>query len=565
MAVGNITNVIPASELPVMSKEELLANVTFVTVDGSGKMKQIPRPALFNTVATVVQKGDKGDTGNTGLTGPIGPIGPQGPKGDKGDTGLTGTAGVTGSQGLQGFSGWSPVISIVARSSDQVLQVINWTNPNPSATNKPTFPVYIATTGFTTNISEAVNIKGAQGLQGLQGIQGSNGTNGTNGVNGTNGWSPIITLKEDTTTGLVYFYLNSWVGGTGTPPVDIGYISQDGITTEPVVGSDLNSLMGSLELPFSCVKDTPTTLSGYGIVDTTDSLDEGIVNKYFSESRVRYSKLTDLTEAAASEIVETDDLITALGKLQAQITAGVGVNNTLLDGVSSIAEVSEVSDTDNLVTAVAKVQNQIRQIVTDMSNSLVVDMGGEGYFPYSVTDGTLYTESQVVTLTEGGYRILCCGSPTSGLGAEAHVSVKRYDTGVTFIISNVQSAINGNFNIGMQGVTVRTSSSSLIPEGSFSSQGHWRNSEGWWEVNKDHILKYVFDTAALISQPAKDLGGMNTGGGRGGDLGLSKIITVPPNSTLKLALEIPPPTYSVQNHDPTDMGTGFVWIRKIIS
>ena len=567
MAVGNITNVIPASELPVMTEEEYLSNVNTLAVDGTGKLKQLPRGAMFNLISTVVQRGEKGDTGSNGLTGATGARGEKGDKGDKGDTGATGATGAVGAKGDQGFTGWTPVLSIVPRGAteEEVLQVINWTNPNPSATNKPAFPVYVATTGFTTNISEAVNIKGAQGLQGLQGIQGSNGTNGTNGVNGTNGWSPIITLKEDTTTGLVYFYLNSWVGGTGTPPVDIGYISQDGITTEPVVGSDLNSLMGSLELPFSSVKDTPTTLSGYGIVDTTDSLDEGVVNKYFSESRVRYSKLTDLTEATASEIVETDDLITALGKLQAQITAGVGANNTSLDGVSSIADVSEVSDTDNLVTAVAKVQNQIRQIVTDMSNSLVVDMGGEGYFPYSVTDGTLYTESQVVTLTEGDYRILCCGSPTGGLGAEAHVSVKRYDTGVTFIISNVQSAINGNFNIGMQGATVRTSSSSLIPEGAFSPQGHWRNSEGWWETNKDDILKYVFDTAALISQPAKDLGGMNTGGGKGGDLGLSKIITVPPYSTLKLALEIPPSTYSVQNHDPTDMGTGFVWIRKIIS
>ena len=265
MAVGNITNVIPASELPVMAEEELLANVTFVTVDGSGKMKQIPRPALFNTVATVVQKGDKGDTGPTGLTGPIGPIGPQGPKGDKGDTGLTGTAGASGAQGLQGFSGWSPVISIVARSSDQVLQVINWTNPNPSATNKPAFPVYVTTTGFTTNISEAVNIKGAQGLQGLQGIQGSNGTNGTNGVNGTNGWSPIITLKEDTTTGLVYFYLNSWVGGTGASPTTLGYISSSGVTSAPVAGSDIGSL--PLTVAFSAITGKPTNLAGYGISD----------------------------------------------------------------------------------------------------------------------------------------------------------------------------------------------------------------------------------------------------------------------------------------------------------
>lgn len=259
MAVGNITNVIPASELPVMAEEELLANVTFVTVDGSGKMKQIPRPALFNTVATVVQKGDKGDTGPTGLTGPIGPIGPQGPKGDKGDTGLTGTAGASGAQGLQGFSGWSPVISIVARSSDQVLQVINWTNPNPSATNKPAFPVYVATTGFTTNISEAVNIKGERGLQGLQGIQGANGTNGVNG------WSPLITLREDTATNLVYFYLGSWVGGTGASPTTLGYISSSGVTTAPVAGSDIGSL--PLTVAFSAITGKPTTLAGYGISD----------------------------------------------------------------------------------------------------------------------------------------------------------------------------------------------------------------------------------------------------------------------------------------------------------
>ena len=262
MAVGNVTNVIPASELPVMAEEEFLANVTVVTVDGTGKMKQIPRPALFNTVATVVQKGDKGDTGPTGLTGLTGPIGPQGPKGDKGDTGLTGTAGASGTQGLQGFSGWSPVISIVARSSDQVLQVINWTNPNPSATNKPAFPVYVATTGFTTNLVEAVNIKGERGLQGLQGIQGANGNNGSNGVNG---WSPLITLREDTATNLVYFYLDSWIGGTGASPTTLGYISSSGVTSAPVAGSDISSL--PLTVAFSAITGKPTNLAGYGISD----------------------------------------------------------------------------------------------------------------------------------------------------------------------------------------------------------------------------------------------------------------------------------------------------------
>ena len=262
MAVGNITNVIPASELPVMAEEELLANVTFVTVDGSGKMKQIPRPALFNTVATVVQKGDKGDTGATGLTGAKGDKGDKGEKGDKGDAGLNGAQGIQGIQGAQGFSGWSPVMSIVARASDEVLQVVNWTNPNPSATNKPSFPVYVAATGFTTNIAEAINIKGSIGTQGIQGIQGANGTNG---VNGNNGWSPVITLREDTTTDLVYFYLDSWIGGTGASPTTLGYISSSGVTSAPVAGSDIGSL--PLTVAFSAITGKPTTLAGYGISD----------------------------------------------------------------------------------------------------------------------------------------------------------------------------------------------------------------------------------------------------------------------------------------------------------
>lgn len=262
MAIGNITNVLPASELPVMAEEELLANVTFLTVDGTGKVKQIPRPALFNTVATVVQKGDKGDTGATGLTGAKGDRGEKGEKGDKGDTGLTGATGAVGATGSQGFSGWTPVVSIVSRGSDEVLQVINWTNPNPSATNKPNFPAYIASTGLTSNISEAVNIKGSRGLQGLQGIQGASGANGTNG---SNGWSPVITLREDVSTSLVYFYLNSWVGGTGASPITSGYISESGVTPTPVVGSNVGSL--PLTIPFSDVTAKPTTLVGYGITD----------------------------------------------------------------------------------------------------------------------------------------------------------------------------------------------------------------------------------------------------------------------------------------------------------
>ena len=263
MAVGNVTNVIPASELPVMAGEEFLANVTVAVVDGAGRMKQIPRPALFNTIATVVQKGDKGDTGAQGSTGPQGAQGPKGDKGDTGAQGPAGTNGTIGATGSQGFNGWTPVLAIVGRGSDQVLQVVNCTNPNPSATGKPSFPIYVGATGFTVNIADAVNIKGLQGAQGLQGIQRLNGTNGTNG------WSPVITLREGAETNLVYFYLNSWIGGTGTSPTTVGYISTEGVTPSPVVGSDIGSL--PLTISFSELTDVPTTLSGYGITNRNES------------------------------------------------------------------------------------------------------------------------------------------------------------------------------------------------------------------------------------------------------------------------------------------------------
>lgn len=259
MAVGNITNTIPASELPVMTEEELLANVTFVTVDGQGKMKQIPRTSAFNVISTVIQKGEMGPQGPIGLTGPQGPSGPRGEKGEKGDTGSSGSNGSQGLQGEQGFSGWSPVFSIVPRDLDQVVQVVNWTNPNPSATNKPPFPVYIGTTGFTNDISEAININGEQGLQGLQGVQG------LNGADGTNGWSPVLTIREDITSSLLYLYVSSWVGGTGVSPTSIGYLSTEGITPDPVLGSDIGSLPTSLS--FANITELPTTLEGYGITN----------------------------------------------------------------------------------------------------------------------------------------------------------------------------------------------------------------------------------------------------------------------------------------------------------
>lgn len=301
MATGSITNIIPASELPAMTEEELLANVTFVVVDGTGKMKQIVRPALFNTIGAVVQKGETGATGPQGLTGPQGAQGIQGIQGPIGATGPQGPAGTNGATGAQGFAGWTPVVAVVPRGADQVIQVINWTNPNPSATNKPTFPVYATSTGFSSDIADAINVKGPKGDTGATGLTGLTGTAGTNG---TNGWSPVITLQED--SGLTYFYLNNWVGGTGTIPTTTGFISSTGITATPVAGSDIGSL--PLTIPFSDVTDKPTTLSGYGITKRNEA----------GQVKINYTGLT-LSNFTA-DVYKTFNIISATTNLSGSPT-----------------------------------------------------------------------------------------------------------------------------------------------------------------------------------------------------------------------------------------------------
>lgn len=450
MAVGNITNVIPASELPVMTEAEYLANVNTLTVDGTGKLKQLPRGAMFNLISTVVQKGDKGDKGDTGLTGATGARGEKGDKGDTGATGVAGATGAAGAKGDQGFAGWTPVLSIVPRgTTEEVLQVINWTNPNPLATNKPTFPLYVGVTGLTANIADAINIKGSQGLQGLQGIQGANGANGSNG---TNGWSPVITLREDEVTNLVYFYLGYWVGGTGTQPTTSGYISQDGVTPEPVVGSDIGNL--PLTIHFSDITDKPTTVSGYGITDaytkiesdtllgdkldvtaTTDDVIEGTTNKYFSETLVRDTDLAGLSLATSTDVVDTDTVLQAIGKLQSKFNnthneAGqVKVNYTGLSVSNFTANTYKTFDIISATHTVADSPTTTYPHSTPKNYGGVFD-GARGNTPNgrlieNPVDGQVHTWR-----IQGSYS----GKSTVGIGVELiHLRIKNPVSGFQII------------------------------------------------------------------------------------------------------------------------------------
>lgn len=75
--------------------------------------------------------------------------------------------------------------------------------------------------------------------------------------------------------------------------------------------------------------------SGGGGPASTDALPEGLSNLYFAESRVRSTLLTGLSLVAATAISAADTVLSALGKLQAQISALVtGKQDTLVSGTN---------------------------------------------------------------------------------------------------------------------------------------------------------------------------------------------------------------------------------------
>lgn len=114
-------------------------------------------------------QGEQGLPGADGADGAQGPPGEQGPQGiqglqgdpgAKGDQGLPGAPGADGTDGVDGDDGWSPVFAVASDGERRVLQVASWTGGGGAP---PSSPVYVAATGFTSNIALAVDIRGPSG------------------------------------------------------------------------------------------------------------------------------------------------------------------------------------------------------------------------------------------------------------------------------------------------------------------------------------------------------------------------------------------------------------------
>lgn len=183
---------IKITDLPLMAVEDFTSNDRFLMID-DGNARAMPKTVFDEWIAANVQ-GEKGEQGVAGRDGLAGANGTNGTNGSDGlsayqlaiSTGFVGTLtqwqsslkGATGTSGTNGNNGWSPLLRVVARGNDSVLQITDWAGGTGT---KPITLGYIGTTGIVTNITNASNIRGVKGDTGLQGEEGIQGVSGADG------------------------------------------------------------------------------------------------------------------------------------------------------------------------------------------------------------------------------------------------------------------------------------------------------------------------------------------------------------------------------------------------
>lgn len=143
--------------------------------------------------------------------------------------------GVPGTNGTNGDIGWSAVYSIVNNGTRRVLEVVSWIG----GTGTPPTPinVYLGPTGFVSDITLAVDIRGIPGID------------GSVGNDGNNGWSPIYAIVNDSTRRVLQII--AWTGGSGPEPATGDYIYSGGQTADISVATDIRGPQGIQGDPFT--------------------------------------------------------------------------------------------------------------------------------------------------------------------------------------------------------------------------------------------------------------------------------------------------------------------------
>lgn len=187
---------------------------------------------------------------------------------------IRGLQGINGTNGDNGFDGWTPVFSIIIDGQRTVLQVSSWIGGSGTP---PDSGQYISSSGFTTDITAAIDIRGAQGVKGdpfninASGLLSDRNAYDNEGTGftylatdtgdvyiknsplpgdwgppisfvGDRGWSPV--LNTVVIGERVVLQVSDWVGGEGPKPPIGGYIGQSGFTNDTSDATDIRGEQG---------------------------------------------------------------------------------------------------------------------------------------------------------------------------------------------------------------------------------------------------------------------------------------------------------------------------------
>ena len=133
----------------------------------------------------------------------------------------------SGGSGGVGTNGWTPQISFEPATGGLIVRITDWVLGTGT---KP--PIgYLGPNGMivgTAMDAEVIPITGGGG-------------GGTDGADGNDGWTPYLAF-ENVATGFVV-RVNSWLLGTGTPPVT-GYIGAGGAIVQNIVDAEILTIPG---------------------------------------------------------------------------------------------------------------------------------------------------------------------------------------------------------------------------------------------------------------------------------------------------------------------------------
>jgi len=118
-----------------------------------------------------------------------------------------------------GTDGWSPIFAVVVDGERRVFQVVSWVGGTGSA---PATGLYVADYGFTSNLAEARDLRGAIG---------------------SSGWSPTYAVVEDGERRVLL--VTNWIGGSGVKPATGDYVGALGFTPNIAEATDIRGPAGS--------------------------------------------------------------------------------------------------------------------------------------------------------------------------------------------------------------------------------------------------------------------------------------------------------------------------------